>query len=96
MTHVMRIGTYHMELVPDKDIDVEKIFNEMLNNLIQNFGEKLLEINVLQVKEDGNGNPYHPAFSPSALSFSYIWYAPDHVRAWNKKFYNLFIFIRRK
>jgi len=41
-----------------------------------------------KVKEDENGNPYHPAFPPSALSFSYIWYAPDHVRAWSKKFYN--------
>jgi hypothetical protein len=56
MTHVMRIGTFHIELVPDKDIDVEKIFKEMLTDLIQNFGEKLLEINVMQVKEDGNGN----------------------------------------
>ena len=33
MTHVMRIGTFHMELVPDEDIDVENIFNEMLNKL---------------------------------------------------------------
>ena len=41
-----------------------------------------------KTKEDENGNPYHPAFAPSALSYSYIWYAPDHVRAWNKKFYN--------
>ena len=56
MTHVLRIGTFHMELFPDKDIDVEKIFSEMLNNLIQNFGEKLLEISVLQVKQDENGN----------------------------------------
>jgi len=27
------------------------------------------------------------AFEPSALSFSYIWYAPNHVRAWRKSFY---------
>jgi hypothetical protein len=52
MTHVMRIGTFHMELVPDKDINVEKIFNEMLNRLMKKYGEKLLEINVQQVNND--------------------------------------------
>ena len=29
-----------------------------------------------------NGKKYHIAFPPSALTFSYIYYAPDHVRAW--------------
>ena len=52
MTHVMRIGTFHMELVPDKDINVEKIFNEMLSRLMKKYGEKLLEINVQQVNND--------------------------------------------
>ena len=41
-----------------------------------------------EVNQDENGNSYHPSFSPSPLSFSYIWYAPDHVRSWRKKFYN--------
>jgi hypothetical protein len=54
MTHVMRIGTFHMELVPDKDIDVEKIFNEMIGKLMKKYGDRLLEINVQQVKEEGN------------------------------------------
>lgn len=35
-----------------------------------------------------DGKKYHPAFDPSALSFSYIWYAPDHVRAWKSEFYH--------
>jgi len=52
MTHVMRIGTFHMELVPDKDIDVEKIFNETLGKLMKKYGEKLLEINIQQVNND--------------------------------------------
>ena len=56
MTHVMRIGTFHMELVPDQDINVEKIFNEMLNKLMKKYGEKLLEINVQQVNNEGKGN----------------------------------------
>ena len=52
MTHVMRIGTFHMELVPDKGIEVEKIFNDILNKLMKKYGEKLLEINVQQVNND--------------------------------------------
>ena len=56
MTHVMRIGTFHMELVPDEDIDVENIFNEMLNKLMKKYGEKLLEINVQQVNSNEKGN----------------------------------------
>ena len=31
MTHVLRIGTFHMELVPDSDINVEDIFNTMID-----------------------------------------------------------------
>ena len=45
-----------MELVPDQDINVEKIFNEMLNKLMKKYGEKLLEINVQQVNNEGKGN----------------------------------------
>ena len=52
MTHVMRIGTFHMELVPDNKVDVEKIFNEMLGKLMKKYGEKLLEINIQQVNND--------------------------------------------
>jgi glycosyltransferase involved in cell wall biosynthesis len=39
-------------------------------------------------QEEHNGNKYHPSFAPSPQSFSYIWYAPDHVRAWRKEFYH--------
>ena len=52
MTHVMRIGTFHMELVPDSDIDVENIFDKMIDKLMKKYGEKLLEINVQQVNND--------------------------------------------
>ena len=31
MTHVLRIGTFHMELAPDSDINVEAIFNTMID-----------------------------------------------------------------
>tara|TARA_R100000458_G_C8277801_1_gene253531 strand:+ start:4677 stop:5954 length:1278 start_codon:yes stop_codon:yes gene_type:complete len=35
-----------------------------------------------------DGKEYHPAFPPSALAFSYIYYAPDHVRSWKSSFYH--------
>jgi hypothetical protein len=40
-----------------------------------------------KVKEDKKGRKYHPSFDPSPSSFSFIWYAPDHVRAWRRDFY---------
>ena len=52
MTHVMRIGTFHIELVPDKDMDAERIFNEMLDKLMKKYGERLLEIHMQQIKTD--------------------------------------------
>ena len=52
MTHVMRIGTFHMELVPDSGINVEQIFDKMIDKLMKKYGEKLLEINVQQVNND--------------------------------------------
>ena len=52
MTHVMRIGTFHIELVPDKDIDVREVFTELLDKLIDKYDEKLLEINIQQTKTD--------------------------------------------
>jgi hypothetical protein len=52
MTHVMRIGTFHMELVPDKDINPEKIFSDVLDKLIKKYGEQLLEISIHQMKSD--------------------------------------------
>jgi hypothetical protein len=47
----MRIGTFHMEIVPTKDIDTVDLFNKTLDKLIQQYGEKLLEIKM-------DGSPY--------------------------------------
>tara|TARA_Y100001951_G_scaffold82903_1_gene71614 strand:- start:533 stop:802 length:270 start_codon:yes stop_codon:yes gene_type:complete len=58
MTHVMRIGTFHMELIPDKDIDVREMFMEVLDKLMEKFGDKLLEINMSQIKENGERQQY--------------------------------------
>ena len=51
MTHVMRIGTFHMELVPTKDIDTEEFFNKTLDKLIYRYGDKLVDINVGQMAQ---------------------------------------------
>lgn len=40
------------------------------------------------VEKDNDGKIYHPSFPPLPSTFAYIWYAPDHVRAWKKDFYN--------
>ena len=42
MTHVLRIGTFHMEIVPDKDIDVEKMFERTLKSLMEKYDKELL------------------------------------------------------
>ena len=39
-------------------------------------------------REEHDGKPYHPSFSLNPQSFSYIWYAPDHVRSWKRDFYH--------
>ena len=40
------------------------------------------------LKAEKDGKQYHPAFPPSALTFSFIYYSPDHVRAWKSSFYH--------
>jgi|TARA_Y100000310_G_scaffold325731_1_gene389664 hypothetical protein len=46
MTHVLRIGTFHMEIVPDKRVDIDKLFRETIDNLFDRFGEGALKISV--------------------------------------------------
>ena len=52
MTHVLRIGTFHMEIVPDAKIDVDKMFSEALDKLMDKYGDKLLEISIAQLKQE--------------------------------------------
>jgi len=51
MTHVMRIGTFHMEIVPTKDIDTVDLFNQTLDRLIEQYGDKLLDISIGQMAQ---------------------------------------------
>ena len=52
MVHVMRIGTFSVELVPDKNIDPEVMFNTLLDKLMDKYGEKLLDISIQQIKQE--------------------------------------------
>ena len=52
LTHVLKIGTFHMEIVPDKNISIQEIFNNTLDKLIDKFGDKLLEISIQQTHAD--------------------------------------------
>ena len=52
MTHVLRIGSFHMEIVPELDINVEKMFGDTLDKLIDKFGEKLLDISIKHLEEN--------------------------------------------
>ena len=46
MTHLLRIGTFQLEVNPTSNVDVEKFFSETLDKLISAYGERLLEIDV--------------------------------------------------
>jgi len=59
MTHILKIGTFHMELVPDKNIDVKEIFGNTLDKLMDKFGDKILEITIQQVKSDSQTDKHY-------------------------------------
>ena len=56
MTHVMRIGTFHMEIVPTKDIDTVELFNNTLDKLVEQYGDKLLDISIGQAQNSPDRN----------------------------------------
>ena len=54
----------------DKFVPYSPVFGWTYKNYDWN-GKKLIAMN---------------SFEPSSHSVSYIWYAPDHVRAWRKRY----------
>ena len=46
MTHMLRMGNFHIEIVPNKDIDIEKFFEKTMDNLFDRFGYDALEVKV--------------------------------------------------
>jgi len=41
-THILHVGSFHMEIVPDKDIDIAKIFKDVMDDLYQKYGDRLI------------------------------------------------------
>ena len=46
MTHMLRMGNFHIEIVPNKDIDIEEFFTKTMDNLFDRFGKDALEVKV--------------------------------------------------
>ena len=62
MTHMLRMGNFHIEIVPNKDIDIEKFFTKTMDNLFDRFGEDALEVKVSgmeNMKPSNSGGGMH-------------------------------------
>ena len=46
MTHMLRMGNFHIEIVPNQDINVEKFFTKTMDNIWDRFGKDALEVKV--------------------------------------------------
>ena len=42
-THILHMGSFHMEIVPDKDIDIAKVFKAVMDDLYQKYGDRLIQ-----------------------------------------------------
>ena len=62
MTHMLRMGNFHIEVVPNKDIDIEKFFTKTMDNLFDRFGKDALEVKVSgmeNIKPPNGGGGMH-------------------------------------
>ena len=61
MTHMLRMGNFHIEIVPNKDIDIEKFFTKTMDNLFDRFGNDALEVKVTGMEniKPPNGGGMH-------------------------------------
>ena len=61
MTHMLRMGNFHIEIVPNKGIDIEKFFEKTMNNLFDRFGKDALEVKVTGMEniKPPNGGGMH-------------------------------------
>ena len=41
-THILHVGSFHMEIVPDKNIDIAKIFKDVMDDLYEKYGDRLI------------------------------------------------------
>ena len=55
LTHMLRVGTFQLEIAPTSDMDVRACFTEPLEALMEKYGDKLLEIDIRNTMQS-NGN----------------------------------------
>jgi hypothetical protein len=55
LTHMLRVGTFQLEIAPTPDMDVREFFRETLEALMEKYGDKLLEIDIRNTMQS-NGN----------------------------------------
>ena len=46
MTHMLRMGNFHIEIVPSQDINIEEFFTKTMDNIWDRFGKDALEVKV--------------------------------------------------
>ena len=49
MTHLLQLGSFRMEIVPDKNIDIEKVFKDTIADLHEKFGDNVFKINMTDI-----------------------------------------------
>ncbi len=49
MTHLLQLGSFRMEIVPNKDIDIQQVFKDTIADLHDKFGEEVLKINTADI-----------------------------------------------
>ena len=49
MTHLLQLGSFRMEIVPDRNIDIEKVFKDTIADLHDKFGSDVLKINMSDI-----------------------------------------------
>ena len=47
-THLLRVGTFQREVAPTEDVDVREFFTEVLDKLMDKYGDRLLQIDISQ------------------------------------------------
>ena len=62
MTHMLRMGNFHIEIVPNQDINVEEFFTKTMDNIWDRFGKDALEVKVSgmeNIKPPNGGGGMH-------------------------------------
>ena len=49
MTHLLQLGSFRMEIVPDRNIDIEQVFKDTIADLHKKFGSDVLKINMTDI-----------------------------------------------